>query len=88
MRINDTQLEKAIGGKMNILFGETDQALTSIKCPACGGIIVTTVQRLIKASAIICPHCQQIIKIERQNGGNAIVALRKVREAQDYLGAR
>ncbi len=87
MRINDTQLEKATGGRMTMLYDATEQTVPGMNCPACGKFIVTTIHQIITASAIVCPNCQQRINIDRQNSRKAIESLRKVQEAQKRLEA-
>ncbi len=56
-----------------------------MKCPQCGKFIPTTIMHIITASALVCPHCQLRLNIDRMKSGKAIDALKKVQAAQDNL---
>lgn len=47
-------------------------------CPQCGELIPVTKEQIVYNNAIVCPHCNLYLKIDRQKSSKAIDALKKL----------
>lgn len=56
-----------------------------MNCPNCGHFIETTIQQLLTAQALICPHCRLELRINRQESQRAMEILKDVDNAQNNL---
>lgn len=84
MRTNEILLEKVVGGQ-DAAIRETTEQVPGMKCPQCGEFIPITLQQITTDTAIVCPHCNLKMNIDRTNTGKAIDALRKVKAAKERL---
>ena len=56
-----------------------------LNCPQCGQFIRTTIQELLTAQRLKCPHCHLTLTINRNESKRAMEILKDVNEAQQNL---
>lgn len=72
------------GNNNNPILPQSEQK-AGMKCPRCGNFIETSIFQLLTTNALICPHCNLRLNIDRMKSRQAFDALRKVQAAKDNL---
>ena len=67
---------------MNGTIPQASRQTPGMTCPKCGRFIPTSINELISAQCLWCPHCGLKLTIDRGRSQKAIDALKKVEEAQ------
>lgn len=57
------------------------QKPSGMNCPICGGFIPISIQQILDAGQVVCPHCSLVLNINKSQSRAAIDALKKVNDA-------
>ena len=63
----------------------TQQKTPGLTCPKCQHFIPTTINELITASYLECPHCRLRLNINKNESKKALEILSNVNDAQKNL---
>jgi DNA-directed RNA polymerase subunit RPC12/RpoP len=66
-------------------MANTQQRVPGLKCPKCGNFIETSIEELISASYLECPHCRLRLTINKQESKKALDILSNVDKAKKNL---
>ncbi|WP_298616689.1 hypothetical protein [uncultured Odoribacter sp.] len=57
------------------------EKMNGMECPGCAGFIPIDIRQLLYEGAIVCPHCNLRLTVNRPQSQAALKALKKVDEA-------
>lgn len=77
IELSEKDLDAVIGGQND------SRQQPGLNCPQCGSFIPLTIDTIQNSRSVTCTKCYLRLNIDRTTAGQAIEALKKVKDAQD-----